>query len=415
MAIIKRNIDDAEVHYKAKMEAKDNKRLCMFICILVLNVFISNASFFLFGEKQASIAFILKMVCGLFFLNCLPIILRHITVAKLSFVFGSVITLALNFLLFQNNELFDTAFFFFTTCATGFLVVETIDNFSLLRRYLVNISRLVSLACILILILNFIGIVDASKSGEYFMGLGYSCITCTMLLVWNYVSHRKMIDLFGAIGTLILILLYCSRGPLVGIALFIFYFVIKYLHKKGKDILCVLLIICIVTFGFFLNDVMIFLYNIVSKLGIESRTLYLFVTHDINRDSGRDYLWEQLIIAIKEHPFIIRGINADYELIQTYAHNLVLEMLFQHGLIIGGIFLIFVLSNVTKTLLMDTNEDFTIICKIFMFSSVPSLMFSGSVWTSYIFWIWLGLTYNKNNDVVSYCYRVYRYRTRKCI
>lgn len=226
------------------------------------------------------------------------------------------------------------------------------------------------------------------------MGLGYACITCVMILLWSFAENKKAIDLIGAIGLMALILLYGSRGPIVGISLFAVYFGIRYFHKKGQDIICVLMFIAIMIIVIFYNDIVDMLYNALNGMGIMSRSIYLFANQSLNYDSGRSTIWNVLVNEIQKNPFRIRGINSEYVVTDTYAHNLFIELVYQHGIIIGGIALLYLLARIIDTLKLNVKEDASVICLIFLFAGIPSLMFSGSMWIAQNFWIWLAMIIN---------------------
>ena len=223
------------------------------------------------------------------------------------------------------------------------------------------------------------------------MGLGYACITCVLFLLWGFAEKKQIIDLICVIGLLVMIFMYGSRGPLAGIVLFTVYFGTRYFHKKGQDIVCLLMLIAIVFLVIFYKDIMNAVYNVLDSMGITSRSIYLLANQSLNYDAGRNNIWEVLINEIQKNPFRIRGINAEYAVSKTYAHNLIIELVYQHGIIIGGVALLFILAKIIDTLRLNVKEDSAVICLIFMFSSIPSLMFSGSFWIAQNFWIWLAL------------------------
>lgn len=306
-------------------------------------------------------------------------------------IFASVLVVLLNLLLFSSSQLTDTIITFYTMCLTGFLASDSVKDFSLLKEHLVRTSRIIGVFGIIILIMSFAGIFNALRFGGYRMGLGYACITCVMFLMWSFVEKKNVIDLIGIIGLLTLIILYGSRGPLAGIILFTVYFGMRYFHKRRQDIVCLLILIAMVLLVVFYKDIINVTYNALDGIGIYSRTIYLMANQSLNYDSGRNTIWDVLLEEIQKNPFRVRGINAEYAVVDTYAHNIVIELIYQHGIIIGGIALLYVLAKVIDTLRLNVEEDASVICLIFMFACIPSLMFSGSLWIAQNFWIWLAL------------------------
>ncbi len=388
-----------ESDYANSITNKNSQKVCIFLSVLMASLFITNSGDIISelvggGLQQSSISITLKIVCALTFLYCLPVILNHITKVKIIFVFTSVLIVLLNLLLFSNNQITDTIVTFYTMCFTGFMAVDSLQDFSLLKIHFVRTSRIISALAIVFLLLSFTGIITSLRTGGYRMGLGYACITCVMILLWSFAENKKAIDLIGAIGLMALILLYGSRGPIVGISLFAVYFGIRYFHKKGQDIICVLMFIAIMIIVIFYNDIVDMLYNALNGMGIMSRSIYLFANQSLNYDSGRSTIWNVLVNEIQKNPFRIRGINSEYVVTDTYAHNLFIELVYQHGIIIGGIALLYLLARIIDTLKLNVKEDASVICLIFLFAGIPSLMFSGSMWIAQNFWIWLAMIIN---------------------
>ena len=306
-------------------------------------------------------------------------------------LFASAFVILLNILFFNSAQFTDTIITYITMCLTGFMATDSLRDYSLLKRYFIKTSRIIAVLGILFLLLSFTGVISALRTGGYRMGLGYACITCVMMLLWSFVEKKKVADLIGAIGLLALIFLYGSRGPLVGIVLFAVYFGIRYFHKKGQDIVCVLMFIVMVVFVVSFRDIMNLINQALVGIGITSRSIYLLANQSLSYDAGRSDIWDVIIAEIQKNPFRIRGINAEYAISGTYAHNMIIELIYQFGIIIGGIALLFILAKIIETLRLDVKADASVICLIFMFACIPSLMFSGSLWIAQNFWIWLAL------------------------
>lgn len=382
---------------------RSDRKICVFLSVLMLSLFITNSGDIVSeliggGMQQSNISNALKVLCGLVFVYCLPEILKHITKAKLAIIFASALVILLNILFFNSSQLKDTSIVFYTMCLTGFMASDSLRNFSLLKLYFVKVSRLIAVMGMLILILDFTGIIISLRTSVYQMGLGYACMIPILFLLWNFAEKRTAVDLAGSIALLILTVLYGSRGPVVGIILFAVYYGIRYFHKIGKDVIWVLMLFAMFALAIFYKDIGSVLYNVLEGMGITSRTINLIAEGDLNHDSGRIMIWDTLIAEIQTNPFKIRGINAEYTVIGMYAHNIIIELIYQHGIIIGSVSLVYIFVKIIDTLRLDIKENASVICLIFMFASIPSLNFSGSLWTDYKFWVWLAMIININRN-----------------
>ena len=303
----------------------------------------------------------------------------------------SFLVISLNLLFFTNSQFTDTVITYTTMCLTSFLAIDSLRDFSLLKQYLIKTSRIIAVFGILFLLLGFSNVISSLRIGGYRMGLGYACMTCVMMLLWSFAEKKKIMDLIGAVGLLALILIYGSRGPLVGIFLFAVYFGTRYFHKKGQNIMCVLLFIVMVVFTISFRNIMKTINKLLLGMGISSRTAYLFSDKSLIYGAGRNTIWSAIIEEIEKNPYRMRGINAEYSILGEYAHNMILELIYQFGIVIGGVIIFWLFAKMIETLRLNIEADVSVLCLIFMFACIPSLMFSGSLWVNQNFWIWLAL------------------------
>ena len=136
------------------------------------------------------------------------------------------------------------------------------------------------------------------------------------------------------------------------------------------------------------KEITVALSQISSKIGLNSRTLNLLLSNNINHDSGRRELWAIVLSEICVSPFSIRGINADYLLIGIYSHNFIIELLYEFGILLGVPFIIYIIYAIFKTVI-SKNNYYTNLLKILLFNFFPLILWSATIWTSMFFWIWL--------------------------
>lgn len=224
------------------------------------------------------------------------------------------------------------------------------------------------------------------------MGLSYALLLPAMMLLKNYLDtkSKKSAALSGMM--LILILSFGSRGAAICYSI---YFFLKLFHKwrfNRNNYLKLFLLgstLFIVLFGY--KPLLRIINNVLESMGIYSRTIRAFISDQLVL-SGRDEIYSITWQYIKGDPFSIRGINSDIVIIGGYVHNIFLELLFQLGLILGGLFIIVILYRAYRTIFYQKYShihEFTLI----MFSiAIPSLMVSHSLWNNMYFWIWLFLS-----------------------
>ena len=130
------------------------------------------------------------------------------------------------------------------------------------------------------------------------------------------------------------------------------------------------------------------------QYGIESRTLDLLQQEEIYT-SGRDKLYTKLLEIVLEDPLAVRGICAEWSVIGVYAHNIVLELVYQFGVIGGGCIVLIIFSCAISSFFFTPMNEDGMLELIFACMSLTHLMFSSSLWTNYTFWAWIALFLRK--------------------
>ena len=134
------------------------------------------------------------------------------------------------------------------------------------------------------------------------------------------------------------------------------------------------------------------LFNIFQTFGFRSRTLSLVINNAVFQDSGRSYIYDAMIQELFKNPLKIHGIASEYAFTGgAYAHNFILELLFDFGIFFGGFAVLYILFQAFETLLCfikrgNANDSVNF---ILFSSSFLSALVSGTIWASVYFWLWL--------------------------
>lgn len=386
---------------KTRMDLKSDRSLCFFLGLIVFNLIIINLSVGLqelTGVQSSTVSIVCKGFLGVIFITLIPKLVHNITTKTLLSIYLTVSVITAQLLFFPNLDIFfkNTAFTFCTGCLTSFVVGASISDVNQLRRTLDKVSNITGVVVLIFMILVFSGKITQSFKESYSMGFGYAMVVPTLCLISHraVTSREKILKGILIVGFMMAIMSFGSRGPLLGIGLYILYFELRKLFEKrefAKMLLCVAIII--VAYASY-KGILLYFSNVLMEYGINSRTLRLMAGNGIYL-SKRDILWEKLMDTWKNHPFSIRGINAEWEVIGYYAHNIIFELLYQFGLIVGGIILSLIASLIIQQLIYPKRETRNDLCVLLLFASVPELLFSNSIWESYIFWMWIGLSIGK--------------------
>jgi len=124
--------------------------------------------------------------------------------------------------------------------------------------------------------------------------------------------------------------------------------------------------------------------------GIYSRTL-LQLSKDTVYLSGRDIIYENTIIEIKNNLLFGIGLTGDRIINGTYSHNIVLEILATFGVLIGTILIVTLIIIIMYSIFFAKNEYLQRLALIYFSYTIPMLMVSRTFWTQVEFWVLLAI------------------------
>lgn len=378
-----------------------DKFICFIVCLIVISLYIINITHSLgntMSVKSSDISMVFKILIGIGFIISIPIVIHRFTYHMLLYTLTLLTVVVLNILIFpENNSYFvDNTITYFSFCFSACILVCVNKKKEILIKYLNSVACIIAVINLAVLFLTVTSRVAMADDVGYSMGFGYACIVPALLLVKDIYIKSSIYNIIGFIGLIIAIIMYGSRGPLLCVGLFILYLFSKDIFSKNKLIPLVLSFLGII-FIMIYKDLLRLLNEILSDhFGVYSRTLNIFLVDDVHL-SGRDFIYGTLLSEIFNSPFTIRGINAEWRVIGTYAHNIIIEICYQFGLIFGIFILSYIAYVAIKNLKCDLVKDVDILKLIFLFASLPALVVSGSLWSSYYFWIWIGLNMGKGD------------------
>ena len=372
---------------------KDDKRLSFAICAIIVGLFITNISVALgkmVGVSSSTVALLCKVFILLTLVICVPTIIRRLNVLLVLTVCVMVSVIAFNYVFFPSTRgiFTETASTFIMTIFPGMICFMLLENYELCLNKLVRMAYFIAIFNAVFCLLS--GKIQFDSS--YSMGYANAVILPTNILIYALFKRKqkvitKILTLALIATNIIGVMVYGSRGALAAIAVFFLVYGAKVFGKKIKPgfkvIIALLLSLCVI----FYKQIFTVVYNIVKAMGFDSRTLYLFTTN-IGHDSGRGELWNKILDDFWSNPFIMRGINADYLVVNGYSHNFFLELLYSLGILLGGAFSIYVIYQIIRTV-RSRSTSFDIVRLLALFSFFPLCLWSLSVWTSSYFWLWI--------------------------
>lgn len=370
----------------------DDDRICDFICVVIAGLYAVNilpwiSSVINIQLDQVSV--IIKIAIGVLFLFRMDIVLCRLNIQVIVFFACTIVCSLLGLLLFpENNSYFtSTIITFISSCLPTYIMLSVLRDYDILLNKLYKTSKILGITNLFLF--TFTQIVKLNL-GVYSMGFGYACLLPSLVLILEIIKKRSLIGIVSLVSFFLSIMTVGSRGPLLAVIFYVIIFFYKYNASNKRYIKLIVFFLLLVVVSWLMNPILNSINGLLTKSGIQSRTLSLLAQGTIHL-GNRDIIFQTILDEVVRSPFSIRGINAEYAIVGGYAHNLILELVYQFGIIFGSVIVIWIAIMVMKTLCLkkmnkDSHEQ---ICLIFMCSSIFALMVSGSLWTMMDFWMWI--------------------------
>ena len=280
---------------------------------------------------------------------------------------------------------------FFFVCIT---VCQISKNADTSLNFFYRIKRYFNKIIIMLLILDsLISFHIIEKIETYSMGISYSLLF--YLSVYSICKkNRNKKDYLKIFYMIVFIFRYGSRGAILAYLVLIFFYILNnlYFNKKYKYLFLSMVTSIGGYYLFFKTSFISLIFQKINKLGINSRTIELFQKKGIHL-SGRGEIYKNVYNSILKDPFSVKGLFSDFFVtgIESYSHNIVLELLYQFGIILGGFFLILIFILFVSSIFSKQKNTLDNLVFIFAVISIVHLMVSSTLWQNVDFWVWIGL------------------------
>lgn len=256
-----------------------------------------------------------------------------------------------------------------------------------------------------------ISIVNYFNSTEvYDMHFSYSILLLILLHINEFTKSKKKFYLLTAIIEFLMMIIHGSRGALVCVLVFVCLKIItSNADSRRKTVLVLLSISIFVMLYIAFKSYATAIYAILQKLGIDGRTIRMLFSGDFSsHDGGRYELWDKTISLIKENPLAGWGMSgAVNELLSVgyygaaYPHQLFLDLVMSFGIPIGLVLSIILVWKL-RYVFIPKQSDFRDLIQIMTSISFVSLMFTGTFFTNFQFYLLLGLLCSKKYETHYY-------------
>lgn len=232
-----------------------------------------------------------------------------------------------------------------------------------------------------------------------YMTYGLALLIPTCIVMQRVFSKPSKCNILTFIIFEINIVIYGHRGALLVTVAMMLIFFVKYIKVEKKVLISLLGIAFLVVIFFFQNQLIEFILNFMESAGLESRTLEKLLTGDITNDSERNTIWAILISRILDNFPFGAGIGADRLILKKtmrdglYAHNFIIEILLNYGILLGALVVGWILKMCYDTLFKIKDTAWSQLITPFLIPSVITLLTSTSIYQYSFFWVAAGLYY----------------------
>lgn len=269
-------------------------------------------------------------------------------------------------------------------------------NFEKILKYIMLLSLLPLICFDKLFVIYWYGSVN--------MDISYAFLPTICAAIIHYVYYRKETKNKVLKYTLYLInlfyiwqiLLYGERGTLVCIAnLLILCFAFKQ-NDKGKILFDKSTTIKLIIIGILMFNFIVFYHDIINLFvkitGINSYAINKFsLLSNTDISNGRFNLYVKAIDGFLKHPLFGNGISTfNYYYNGTgYPHNIILQLLFDGGIMLFSIFIYILSFGIIRNFKMK--EKGSILVLFFFFSiAILYLSFSNDIWVLPSLWFFMG-------------------------
>ncbi len=233
---------------------------------------------------------------------------------------------------------------------------------------------------------------------SYSVLFGYEVLFFELIFLYAALKNKKISDIVASVIGFILILAGGSRGPVLFMGVFIVLFLMRELKQsRKKAIFMTATVFATASLYALYTSLLSYLAVVLGKMGFSSRFIELLANGSVTQDSGRNRIWLAAINMIKEKPWGYgamgsRKIISSY-IVVGYPHSVILEILIDFGVVLGGILLIFYIINSIRIIFKSKYNEW---CDIFLplFCCSCALLISMTYWSFPSFWSCIAIGVN---------------------
>lgn len=241
-----------------------------------------------------------------------------------------------------------------------------------------------------------------------YMTFSYNLLIPCLIQGAQTIRSKRITDWIACFWLLFCVLFFGSRGSFVCImvaAIVALLYYVMNASRKKKFFIMIGSILVASIIAIYYWEIVLFLYQLIPG----SRNIGLLFHGRFFSSEGRHEISNLLLQDVISHPLQIRGIMSDRVRyidiagnisFTNYAHNIIVELLHEFGLFIGTIINLAIIIRLLDTFFSLRNSSFETksLYIIFVPTTYIMMLFSGSMFSLFQFWVMLGLIINFNKN-----------------
>lgn len=363
--------------------------------IYVSNFVISRYS----GVISSGIKYLLYLVLGMQILFCIQRLLHAISTKRLLIFLWFILQYFFLILINSNSsEYFLKMLGTTTTCLGYFYIASLITDYETFYRVLKKASYVILVALLLYFVGNGVSGYRAYSGVSYGQALSYCFALTAIVSVVEVVIHTSILNIILLVASAAISMLLGTRGVLVCMIVCSVICLLFYREISGQDhydrkmlLLIIMVVIGFIVAALLYDQIMVGLLALESRIGGNGRIIYKLLSNSFGESEGRNITYAKALSLINDRLFFGYGMSSERIALQhalgefepTYAHNIILEVLLQYGVIIGLLILGWFARKLYTVRVKCKNDQYRMKCYIVLISIgfVPLFMSS-----SYLQW-----------------------------
>lgn len=239
-----------------------------------------------------------------------------------------------------------------------------------------------------------------SSPGTYNMSFSYSLLYPLLFHLNEFLNERKTIYLVLSLYQIFLILLYGSRGAVLCFSIFIIIKVVLSIKSiVWKTAIIGLGGIALVLFYVNFESIGNYVLRFFAQNGYYSRTIESFFNGSILQSSGRTAIQDKSFDMIMQKPIVGWGVGGEVQLLDTYPHNIFIELLLNFGILLGGLACVWVVISVLQIFILKSGSIRDLVF-IYLCAGFIPLLLSSTYLKQYEVFIFTFLSFQAFSRVV---------------